>query len=86
MNRIRPKKTRQEEKNIFALINAVKEVEVKKKSIRSTSKSYGIPFKSLSRYIKKINERIPDLSTADDATLEKNLNAIISRGPPTVFD
>lgn len=78
------KNARETRKDIATLITAVKQVKIDKQSIRSVAKLYQIPFKTLSRYITKISEKIPDITAIDDNTLEKNLKKIISRGPQTV--
>lgn len=55
--------------NVETLCAAVKEVALDKKSMRSVALAYKIPPKSFNRYVAKVKERIPDLSTADDIEL-----------------
>lgn len=54
-----------------ALLIAIKEIKLNKKSIRSTAMKYNIPKSSLARYIRKINAEIHDISLFDDDELMK---------------
>lgn len=64
--------------NYEELLDAIKEIKVKKKSVQSTAKFYNIDRKSLGRYVKKFDLEVPDITQVDDEALLKILRRIAS--------
>lgn len=69
----RARKTDRGIKDFENLLNAVKEVKIEKKKILRVAKAYGIPDNSLGRYIKKLDDIVPDISAVPDDQLLKIL-------------
>lgn len=72
-------------KDIDALVAAVKEIKIDKRSVKSIAIKYKIPRSSLIRYMDKLCAQIQDISLVDDSELTSKLQTITSRGSPTVI-
>lgn len=60
------------------LLNAIKAIKIEKKTLRSTALVYEIDKRSLSRYIKKLDVEVPDISVVGDDELLNVLQRVAS--------
>ena len=65
----RQRKTEHGISDFDTFLNAIKAIKVEKKSIRSTAHDYSIDKSSLSRYVKKLDKEVPDITKVSDANL-----------------
>ena len=65
----RQRKTEHGISDFDTFLNAIKAIKVEKKSIRSTAHDYSIDKSSLSRYVKKLDKEVPDITKVSDADL-----------------
>lgn len=70
--------TKQKSDDINVLVNAIKEISIQNKAIRTVSRSYNIDKSKLSRYIKKVGESGIDVSTATDESLTQFFTELIA--------
>lgn len=70
--------------NFDALLSAVEEIKIDKKSIRSVAAAYNIPKSNLARYIGKIDAIGLDISKLDDDEILHNLLNVTHHGAATV--
>lgn len=67
-----------------SLIEAIKSIKVHKNSAYSVARAYNVPFKTLYRYIEKLDRQIPDVAAATDEQLLAFVQSITSPGGQTV--
>lgn len=84
MKRSRQSTPTQGIKDMDALVEAIRNIHIHIKSVRYTAAKYGIPFKSLSRYMRKVIDKISDVGEATNDDIKQVLTEITARGPPTV--
>lgn len=66
----RSRKTDRGVKDFGELLDAIKSIKIEPKtSIRKAAASIGIPFQSLSRYVSKFDEQVPDITAVPDNDL-----------------
>lgn len=58
------------------LVVAVKLMKIENKSLRLASKESGIPRTSLCRYVRLLDEKLPDISGIDDDVLKQELQSV----------
>lgn len=80
----RPRKTEHGISDFEALMKAIKQVKVDKKSKQSTAREYNIPRSSLVRYIAKLDATIPDITQVSDVELMKAIKAVASYCTPSL--
>lgn len=68
--------------NADMILEAIKDVHINKCSLRSAASAYTIPLSSLSRYMKKINDAIGDISAATDEELLATISNVTKHHNP----
>lgn len=63
-----------------ALLNAIKSIKIHKNSIRKAGAANNINFISLSRYVKKFDQKVADIKDISDEELKQVLRGIASYG------
>lgn len=76
MSHTRPRKTDRGVSDYDALVRAIKDIFVEKKSIRATAVEYKIPRISLSRYLERLRKFDTDIATMSDDVLKSVLQKI----------
>lgn len=76
------RKTNHGQVDTESITKAVKAIKVDGNSIHAAAKAYGIPYKTLQRYTKKIEVKCPDVSTATNVELTDAVQII--KEHPTV--
>lgn len=64
------------------LLNAIKDVKIHGKSQNATAKAYNFKRPSLIRYLKRLDEEVPDITAISDADLIGMLQRYTHRAPP----
>lgn len=72
----KPRKTDRGLKDFEALLNAIRSIKIDKKSVISAATAYDIKRTSLTRYIAKFDEVVPDISVVPDDELLKIVQRI----------
>lgn len=78
------KKTGRGVKDAMVLLAAIKEVVLEGKAMYAAAGSFGFPFSSFRRYVRKFKALVPNASEATDAQLIEVILKISSYGAPTV--
>lgn len=81
------KKPRKQQKSkpeidLDALVQAIKDVKLNQRPIRSTAKNFSIPRTNLMRYIERLNDEVPDITAIPDSNLKDILLTYTARVPP----
>ncbi|XP_055308969.1 uncharacterized protein LOC129572878 [Sitodiplosis mosellana] len=71
--------------DLDALLEAIKEVKINGKSIRSVASQYNIPKSNLSRYISNLTANNVDFATADANDIKNMIAPMVTYGPKTYF-
>lgn len=68
-----------------SIVDAIKDIKKDKKSVFSVAKSHNIPYRSLYRYIEKLDKEIPDVLQATDQELVDFVESLGTTGPKKVM-
>lgn len=78
----RPRKSDRGVTDYNALLSAIKDIKVEKKSIRSTASAFKIDKSSLSRYVTKFDKIVSNIEDVSDADLLEIVHSIAFYSAP----